>query len=366
MQTRRATFILLGCILAICVDVGSVWVDRHPPMANLPPQQTIVTSIPKAGVHTRLSGVADQRFVSTQLDLVHELGAHWIVELFPWAYAQPRSAYGYDWSGFDRIVDQAQRRGVKIIARLDIVPAWARPKNSTDRLLLPSAYADYRAYVVAFVTRYHNRGVTHVVIWNEPNLRFEWGGRTPDPEAYATLVRQVAPAVKAAAPAVQILAGGLSPGDSLGDQGEVRMGDQVYTERFFAAGGGTDIDGWAVHAYGAQRPPNDLPKWSVVNLRRVELVYALVARYRELPMYITESGWNDNPRWQSAVTGAERIRWSRGAFLYAQNTPWIACLVLWQFGLPAATRTYQDGWVIIAGDGTPRALFYELKALLNP
>jgi hypothetical protein len=41
-------------------------------------------------------------------------------------------------------------------------------------------------------------------------------------------------------------------------------------------------------------------------------------------------------------------------------------MVLWQFGLAAPTRTYQDGWGIIAGDGTPRAIFYELKALLNP
>jgi len=205
--------------------------------------------------------------------MVHELGAPWIVELFPWAYAQPRSAYGYDWTGFDRIIDQAHSRGITIIARLDIVPAWARPPDSSDRLLLPSAYADYRAYAVAFAQRYKARGVTHIVLWNEPNLRFEWGGRTPDPEAYATLVQYVAPAIKQVAPEMQILAGGLSPGQSLGDNAEVRLDDRTYTERFFAAGGAEYIDGWAVHAYGGQRPPNDLPRWDVVNLRRVELVH---------------------------------------------------------------------------------------------
>ena len=366
MQNRAGPFLTLCCLGALLAQGLHVFANRTRPDAPVPTTRSVQTTISKAGVHTRLSGIADQTYLTGQLDLVHELGAPWIVELFPWAYAQPRSAYGYDWTGFDRIIDQAHSRGITIIARLDIVPAWARPKDSSDRLLLPSAYADYRAYAVAFAQRYQARGVTHIVLWNEPNLRFEWGGRTPDPEAYATLIQFVAPAVKQVAPEIQILAGGLSPGPSLGDNAEVRLDDRTYTERFFAAGGATYIDGWAVHAYGGQRPPNDLPRWDVVNLRRVELVHEIVALYRDIPIYITEAGWNDSTRWQSAVTAAERIRWSRGAYRYAAQTPWIACLVLWQFGLSAPTRTYQDGWVLIAGDGTPRAIFYELKALLNP
>ncbi len=366
MSNRFSTFLTLCCIVVILANGVQAWGKRNQPLPPLPAQQLVHTTLPKSGVHTRLSGVADQHYLTSQLDLVQELGTPWIVELFPWAYAQPRSAYGYDWTGFDRIIDQAHVRGISIIARLDIVPAWARPADSSDRLLLPSAYADYRAYVVTFVQRYAHRGVTHIILWNEPNLRFEWGGRTPDPEAYAALVQFVAPAIKRVAPGIGILAGGLSPGASLGDNAEVRLDDKVFTERFFAAGGGSAIDGWSVHAYGAQRPPNDLPKWEVVNLRRVELIHDLVTAYRDIPIYITESGWNDSSRWQSAVTAAERIRWSRGAYQYAQHTPWIACLVLWQFGLPNATHTYQDGWVVIAGDGTPRAIFYELKALLNP
>jgi hypothetical protein len=366
MQHRLSPFIAL-CLLGAVVAHGlALFNDRTRPAHSLPSPQIIQTTNPKAGVHTRLSGIADQTYLTSQLDLVHELGAPWIVELFPWAYAQPRSAYGYDWTGFDLIVDQAHNRGITIIARLDIVPAWARPAGSSDRLLVPSAYTDYRAYAVAFAQRYQARGVTHIVLWNEPNLRFEWGGRTPDPEEYAALIRFVAPAIKQVAPQMQILAGGLSPGPSLGDNAEVRLDDRSYTERFFAAGGAEHIDGWAVHAYGAQLPPNDLPSWDVVNLRRVELVYQIVRAYRDIPIYITEAGWNDSTRWQSAVTAAERIRWSRGAYHYAARTPWIACMVLWQFGLAAPTRTYQDGWVIIAGDGTPRAIFYELKALLNP
>lgn len=366
METARSRILFFLVALAWVADTTAVAFRHAPVPESLPPPRTVSSTHPSAGVHTRLSGVADTTYLDTQLDLVADMGAPWIVELFPWAYAQPRSAYGYDWTGFDRIISRAHNRGLRVIARLDIVPAWARPSQSTDRLLLPSAYAAYRDYVVAFVTRYAPLGVEHIVLWNEPNLRFEWGGRTPDPEAYAALVATVAPAVKAVAPQVQILAGGLSPGPSLGTDASVRLDDRSYTERFFAAGGGAFIDGWAVHAYGAQRPPNDPPHWDVVNLRRVELIHALISGTRDIPIYITEAGWNDHPRWQSAVIGAERIRWSRGAYRYAQAQPWIRCLALWQFGLPAATHTYQDGWLIVAGDGTPRAIYYELKALLNP
>lgn len=365
MHTLRHRLFAFVCCIAWLVDAGAVWTAHHPPAAALPTPTQVETNYDKAAVHTRLSGVADDAYLDTQLTLVAEMGAPWIVELFPWAYAQPRSAYGYDWSGFDRIVDRANNRGLQIIARLDIVPAWARPADSTDRLLPPHAYTAYRDYVVAFAIRYYPRGVHHIVVWNEPNLRFEWGGRPPDPEAYAALLAAVAPAVKAVTPEMQVIAGGLSPGASLGDEGAIRLDDRSYTERFVAAGGAAHIDGWAVHAYGAQRPPNDPPHWDVVNLRRVELVQQLFAGPTPMPIYITEAGWNDHPRWQSAVSAAERIRWSRGAFRYAQTIPWIRSIALWQFGLPAPTRTYQDGWLIVAGDGTPRAIYYELQALLR-
>lgn len=366
VMTHRQRFIIGLVFVAICI--GSSWQIisvRIPMPLQLPAPSSVSTSFTKAGVHTRLAGVGDEQFIGRQLDLVSQMGAPWVVELFPWAYAQPRSAYGYDWKGFDTVVAHAKQRGIRIIARLDFVPAWARPANTSDRLLLPSAYQDYVNYVVAFVARYSPQGVTHIVIWNEPNLRFEWGGRSPDPEAYAALMATLYPAVKAVNPDVTIIAGNLSPGPSLGDNAEVRLSDREYTERFFAAGGWQHTDAWGVHAYGGQLPPDAAPDWEVVNFRRVELVRELISHYGKFPIYITESGWNDHQRWQLAVTPAQRIRWTAQAYQMAEAWPWIESMVVWQFGLPAPTRTYQDGWLIVAGDGTPRAIFYELQKTLT-
>ncbi|MBM4412275.1 MAG: hypothetical protein FJ040_02335 [Chloroflexi bacterium] len=359
--------IIIGIVsLLLCASgITQIIMPRIAVPPRLPPPSTVNSQFLKAGVHTRLAGVGDEKFISKQLDLVAQMGSPWIVELFPWAYAQPRSAYGYDWKGFDLVVAHAKQRGIRVIARLDFVPAWARPSTSSDRLLLPDAYDDYVNYVVAFVTRYAPQGIMHISIWNEPNLRFEWGGRPPDPEAYAALMATLYPAVKAVNPDVIIIAGNLSPGPSLGDNAEVRLSDREFTERYFAAGGWQHTDAWGVHAYGGQLPPDAPPDWGAVNFRRVELVRELISHYGKFPIYITESGWNDHQRWQLAITPAQRIRWTAQAYHMAEAWPWLESMVIWQFGLPAPTRTYQDGWLIVAGDGTPRAIFYELQNTLT-
>lgn len=362
---HRTPHVFSGYLVVVVLSCITLTTQRTPHVSSPSTPRPLHTTNPKAAVHTRLTGIADQAYVRTQLDLVAEMGVPWIVELFPWAYAQPRSAYGFDWHGFDMVIDGAHARGINVIARLDIVPAWARPLGSSDRLLLPQRYAAYRDYVVAFAQRYHARGVSHIIIWNEPNLRFEWGGQTPNPEAYAQLLATVYPAVKAVAPDLTVIAGALSPGPSIGGNAEVRLGDQAYTERFLAAGGAHVMDAWGVHAYGGQYPADAPASWDVVNIRRVELVHALISRYVDVPIYITEGGWNDASRWQLAVTPAQRIRWSIAAYDMALQWPWLHTFTIWQFGVPYPTYTYQDGWNIVAADGTPRAIYAELQRVLT-
>ena len=140
------------------------------------------------------------------------------------------------------------------MARLDIVPEWARPRDSSDRYLDQEHYVDYANYVAAFLQRYRPYGVRHVLIWNEPNLAFEWGRRAPDPESYAALLREVYPRAKAAAPDAVVIAGGLSPQTDSGD-GSERLSDLTYLARLYHAGAAPYFDMLAAHAYGAQAAP---------------------------------------------------------------------------------------------------------------
>lgn len=358
---------LLSVLLFICLVGLQFLGPRLPRRLDLPAQQSIQTTNSLIGVHTRLTGVGDEAYVWRTLEQVREMGASWIVELFPWAYIQPRSRYGYDWSGADMVIEHARRQGLKIIARLDLVPEWARPPRSTDRYLDPEHYQDYANYVAAFATRYRPLGVRHLLIWNEPNLRFEWGQRPPDPGAYAALLKLVYPVVKAAAPDAIVIAGALSPGSSI-DDGQTRMDDMQYLASLYDAQAGPFFDMWAIHAYGGQEPPTAEPGPENVNFRRIELVRATLDKLGDpnKPMIITEGGYNDHPRWSAAVRPADRIRWTIGTYEQARSYPWLEAVALWQFSAPFATHSYPDNWNFVAPDGNPRALYLAIQEYAVP
>jgi hypothetical protein len=361
-NTLRITILLvLAAILAF-----QFWSQRAPRPLHLPPQQQVATNNPKIGVHTRLTGVGDEQYIARSLEQAREMGATWIVDLFPWAYAQPRSRYGFDWAGSDMVVEHASRQGLTVVARLDIVPQWARPLDSSDRLLDQQHYVDYADYVVAFAQRYRPYGLRHLLIWNEPNLAFEWGRRKPSPEAYAALLKIVYRRVKAAVPDAIVIAGALSPQSEPGAN-DARMNDMLYLERMYAAGAAPFFDMWGAHTYGYRSPPDAAPGEMLINLRRVELVHnQMLAHGDDKPIIITEGGWNDSPRWTAAVLPSQRLRWTVEAYAMAKQWDWLAAMCLWQFGTPQPAHTLQDNWSFVASDGTPKAIYWAVRESAVP
>ena len=79
-----------------------------------------------------------------------------------------------------------------------------------------------------------------------------------------------------------------------------------------------------MHAYGLKFPPDDPPAPDVLNFRRVELLHQMmIVHGDDKPVYITEAGWNDHPRWTKAVRPGQRIIYTIDAFKYAEaNWPW--------------------------------------------
>jgi hypothetical protein len=360
--TRIITIGLLAGLLAV-----EFWSLRTPPRLHLPDQQQVETNNAKIGVHTRLAGVADEAYIAQTLRQVREMGASWIVDLFPWSYAQPRSRYGFDWNGPDMVIAHARRQGLTVVARLDVVPQWARPLDTTDRYLDPDHYADYADYVAAFLERYRPQGVRHVIIWNEPNLGIEWGRRRPDPAAYAALLKVVYPRVKAAVPDAVVIAGALSPQpDPVAD--DQRMNDLLYLRELYQAGAAPYFDMWAAHTYGARSPQDTPPDPAVVNFRRVELLHDELRALGDGAklIIITEGGWNDNARWTAAVRPSQRLRWTVGAYELARQWDWLAAFCVWQFGLPTPTHTYHDNWTFVASDGTPKAIYWAVRDAAVP
>jgi hypothetical protein len=255
---------------------------------------------------------------------------------------------------------------LSVIARLGFVPEWARPdpeeQPTTFTYLDEEHYDVFAGYVHAFVERFQGR-VGHVVIWNEPNISLEWGYRPVDPEGYTALLRAVYPRAKAADPGVVVLGGALAP--TLAPIGDPEgMNDLDYLSRMLAAGAGEVMDGLAVHAYGWRLPPDAPADPATVNFARTQLLRQLLieASHANMPLYLTEGGWNDHPRWTKAVQPSQRAVYTIQAYQKVlEEWPWCEAAVLWAFRYPRPANTYQDYFTFVTTGFTPKPIYYAVQ-----
>ena len=358
---KRLRYGRMAILALLCLLAGA----PVTPLVALGPQQTVHSANPKIGVHTRLTDEVEAWKIKRTLEMVREMGASWIVEYFPWAYHEP-SPGSWNWSHADEVIDHARRQGLTVIARLGMVPEWARPdpdeQTTTTTYLDEEHYDDFARYVGAFVEHFRGR-VGHIVIWNEPNIGLEWGYRSVDPEAYTELLRAVYPQARAANPHVVVLGGALAP--TLAPEGDPEgMNDLAYLRRMLAAGAGQLMDGLAVHAYGWRLPPEVPPDPEVVNFRRTELLHELLvdAGFPEMPIYITEGGWNDHPRWTKAVQPSQRAAFTVRAYQMAWEAwPWCKAVALWAFRYPRPAYSYLDYFSFVTPDFTPKPIYYTVQ-----
>jgi len=318
----------------------------------------VATLNPKIGVHTRLTDEVEEYKISRTLELVREMGSPWIVEYFPWAYSEPAPGR-YDFDHAEMVIEHAAAAGLTVIARLDYVPAWARPADSPRQYLDPAHYDDFATFAFAFAGKFRSR-LHHYIVWNEPNLRAEWGYRPVNPAEYAALLKAAYTRIKAADPEAIVLAAGLAP--TLGDA--EAMNDLAYLELLYLAGAAPYFDALAAHAYGWGLPPDDPPAPERINFARVELLRQIMVAHGDAdkPIYITEGGWNDSPRWTKAVRPAQRVTYTVRAYQKAlEEWPWVKAVCLWAFRFPRPERNYRDYFAFVTTDFTPRPVYLAVQ-----
>ncbi len=332
-----------------------------PSLITFGPPVEVVANKPIMGVHTRLTDEVEEWKIQRTLQMVREMGASWIVEFFPWAYYQAEDGR-IAWEHPDLVVGHAKANGLKVIARLGYTPEWARPEDTPLTYLDRDSYDEFAAFAAAFAARYRGT-VDYLIIGNEPNLSFEWGYRITTPEDYVDLLRVVYPAVKVANPEITILAGALAP--TLEPEGSPwATNDLVYLQGMYEAGAADYFDGLAVHAYGLTFPADAEPGEEILNFRRIELLRSIMVEFGDeaTPMYVTEAGWNDHPRWSMAVRPGQRIEYTLDALDYAaENWPYVKALAIWAFRYPAPTRSYPDYYTLVTPEFVAKPIYEALK-----
>ncbi|MDE2748256.1 MAG: beta-galactosidase [Chloroflexota bacterium] len=360
-RNRRAPLLilLLAAVFALAVPRPA---PDHVPFGE---QQNVETANPLLCVHTLLENEVQEAKIKRSLVLARELGATTIVQFFPWAYHEP-SKGRFNWERADRILGHANRQGLQVIARLGLVPAWARPSGpdqpSTLNYLPAESFEDFARYAAAFARRYAE-AVKALIIWNEPNLSFEWGYRQVDPAAYARLLRVSYEQVKAANPDMQVLAGALAP--TLERRGSAAgLNELEYLSAMYRQGAGDVFDALAIHTYGFRDPPAAEPNRERLNFRRAELLREVMIAHGDgdKPAFITEFGWNDHPRWTSAVRPSQRSAYTIRAYDYAKsNWDWLESLCLWALRYPADLLSYPDNFTLVSADFSKKPIYFALQ-----
>ncbi|MCX7669235.1 MAG: cellulase family glycosylhydrolase [Anaerolineae bacterium] len=327
------------------------------------------------------------------LNLVKDAGFTWVKQLFSWQDIEGAGKGHFDWERPDRIVEDVNKRGLKLIVRISMDPDrpfWAgNPPDNAQH------FADFAGQVAA---RY--RGRIHAYqVWNEPNLAREWGGKRPDPAGYVRLLRLTYAAIKAADPNAIVVTAGMAPTT---EDSNRAMPDMRFYQGMYDAMGRSDgyFDMLGVHGAGYAAAPETDPQVvattpklhnndpspaelkRVYSFRHIEDVRSLMVRNGDANkrVVVLEFGWTTDNRpdspyyWHGAGAGIDEGKqgcYIVRAYKYARENwqPWIGLMSV--IYLPDVNWTKNDEqyyWSII-GPGYPdlylRFAYGMLKNYLN-
>ena len=82
----------------------------------------------------------------------------------------------------------------------------------------------------------------------------------------------------------------------------------------------------------------------------------------ETNIFITETGWNDHPRWTLAVSPAQRVQYTLNAVKMAEmNWPYVEMLAIWAFRYPAPTKSYMDNYTLLTPEFVNKPIYDALR-----
>jgi polysaccharide biosynthesis protein PslG len=301
--------------------------------------------VPPFAVNVFLDQEVQLANVDRSLDLVRALGFHFIKQELVWSDVERPSKGQFvdsavvgksSWDNYDRIVEEAQKRGIEVIFRIDTSPAWARP--GTDKIETPPQnYQDYADFVATVVQRYRGR-VHYYQVWNEPNWAFEWGDHVASPSEYVILLKMAYTSAKAVDPNVTILSASLAPTIENSDRAE---SDVTFLQEMYDAGAKPYFDVLSANAYGLRNGPDDwrFNRTDDVNFARPVLLRETMVRNGDQgkPIWASEIGWDALPAdWSQypllfgSVSRALQAEYTVRAYQRAaEQWPWMDVMAVW-------------------------------------
>ena len=284
--------------------------------------------------------------------LAQQAGFDSVVQVFAWRDINLQPGV-YVWNITDDMVDYAQAHHLDLIVRLDMPPYWAMRADPAN---LPFDLDVYLDFVDALAARYRGR-ILGYIIWNEPNLAEEWGGRVADPRQYVDVLCQAFTRLRQIDPKAKIIAAGLAPTNEYSYRA---MDDRAFLQQMLSVGGAAQcFDVLAAHDYGYGLPPTDPHgEHAGLNLARlIDLHDILIVANASQPIWITELGYTIQPGLHPDVSPADQASYLLGAFERVRaEWPWVEMFTVWNLSYMGGDDEMQ-GFSIINPDRSPRLAF---------
>jgi O-antigen ligase len=360
-------------------------------------EQIPLAKVNPMGINLFLEKEPDRNNVIKSLELARDGGYKWIRQDFAWndieisgkgIYTDTRNpgVAVNAWDKYDFIVDEANKYGLQIMARLDSPPVWARmPGDDVQQYTKgpPNDNDDFGDFAAAVAQRYKGK-VSYYQIWNEPNLIGEWGGHPVSAEEYTALLKVAYQRIKAVNPDAVIVTAALAPTveDTVSNQNDI-----LFLEGMYDAGAAPYFDVLSTMLYGLGQSPDDRrTDFKRLSFSRPILLRQVMERYHDSkkPIWISEYAWisiPDNLQEQLNLspedwkTFQDKNIWGKSVDEVTQGQylvqgyeraraewPWMGVMFVWHLrnpdGSPLEPATY---FSILNADFTPRPAYNMLK-----
>jgi hypothetical protein len=300
-----------------------------------------------------------QRLVSpaTDADALSKAGARVSRLTLDWRWTEARRGV-YQFATYDAIYGAYLARGIRPVLTVMFAPSWAidpaTPCNQyqADCRFPPGVAHDgsWRAFLATVAQRYPQAAA--IELWNEPNLAGFWQPR-PDAARYAQLLRSGFEAIKAVAPSMTVLNGGLSNLQKSDLSGIALRG---FLASMYANGAKGAMDGISVHPYPGGMGDSLLYK-TMDDVRDVRGIYGDAAT----PIWVTEVGVSTGG--VAAVTAADQARSTIHLYRTLSAMPDVRALLFHTlFQQPFGTAQTR-GYALLSPDGVPTPAYCLLAAL---
>ncbi|MBB3605035.1 hypothetical protein FHT40_004719 [Mycolicibacterium sp. BK556] len=234
---------------------------------------------------------ADAANIVRQFELMAAMHVTWVRVDLAWAWMESQQGE-LDWGYPDRIVQEANARGMKVLCVFSSTPKWARSADAGDsaesNYARPVDLTSYANFARVAVERYAPRGVHNWEIWNEPNVRQFWPPK-PDADEYGRLFKAIVPAVREADPNATVLIGGLSPKYQSSENEESPLD---YLEQLYANGTAQLADAIAAHPYTFPALPMAKKQRMVGGFKSLPTMHEIMVKHGDgaKKIWITEYG----------------------------------------------------------------------------